>query len=55
MVGGPGIMEMRSLAMRGSTASRSKLFTGSMWAPRMIADSHPALYPKEWKNGLIIR
>ena len=31
------------------------LWNGTMVAPRMMQDIHPALYPNMWKNGLTIR
>ena len=41
--GGPGIMEILSFAICAITASRSKLSTGRICAPRIIAASQPAL------------
>ena len=54
-VGGPGSIVICSRCTRSSTSSTSNTACGWIVAPVNIAASHPALYPKAWKNGLTMR
>ena len=54
-VGGPARAEMRSSAISERAASMSRTGMGTAVAPRSRQAIHPALYPKQWKNGLTIR
>ena len=54
-MGGPGSIVMRSASISSTTWSMSNTGTGTMVAPRMNEAISPALKPKVWKYGLIIR
>ena len=55
MAGGPGSIEIRSCGTRAITDGTSKTRWGTIVAPVIRQARMPALRPKEWKNGLMIR
>lgn len=55
IVGGPSRMLTFSLAMMSSARPASKTGIGMTVTPCIREASQPALYPKQWKNGGMIR